>query len=71
LKVPVIPLSVNLAEKERYGLLGLVGFFNDSEEKRMKYWSLLGPTLASTMKSIAAVVRTLTDAGNAMGCKKV
>ena len=63
LNVPVIPLRVNLAENERYGLVGEVGLLSVMEEKRIKYWSLFAPTVASGVNMTVWICDTLIDCG--------
>jgi len=60
LKVPVMPVSSNLAVKACAGYCGAPAALRASESKRMKYALLFGPMLTSGVKTIDLVVATST-----------
>jgi len=60
LKVPVMPVNVNLEEKANSGNDGLVGSFNATDSKRMKYIFPFVPIAGFTVNWMAWVVETST-----------
>lgn len=56
--VPVMPVKVNFDENARAGTVDAAGSLRLMDSKRMKYWSLLAPTLGSGVNSTVAAVET-------------
>jgi len=60
LKVPVILSNVNLEEKAIAGYWGVSGSLALRDSRRMKYWELFGPMVASMTASTLLTFETST-----------